>query len=174
MIYILNTVSRKRSWSKHDLTPQTTSKTDSHQKKIMLSVMWVWKGVVYFELFPRNQTINSNVYCQQLDKLNAAINDKRPELINRKDVIFHQDNARPHTSLVIRQKLRQLGWELLMYSPYSPDLAPLDCHFFLSLQSSLNDKTLKSLKLQFFQFIAEKSQKFYERGIINLPKRWQK
>ena len=35
----------------------------------MLSVWWDWKGVEYFELLPRNQTINSDVYCQQLDKL---------------------------------------------------------------------------------------------------------
>ena len=62
-------------------------------------VWWDWKGVVYFELLPRNQTINSDVYCQQLDKLDAAIKVKWPELINRKGVIFHHDNARPHTSL---------------------------------------------------------------------------
>jgi len=58
----------------------------------MLSVWWDWKGVVYFGLLPRNLTLNSEVYCQQLDKLNAAIDEKRPELVNRKDVIFDQDN----------------------------------------------------------------------------------
>ena len=39
------------------IMPQTTSKADIHQKKIMLSVWRDWKGVVYFELLPRNQTI---------------------------------------------------------------------------------------------------------------------
>ncbi|KAL7735182.1 hypothetical protein ACLKA6_014898 [Drosophila palustris] len=120
---VYNNVNRKRSWSKHGEPTQTTSKADIHQKKVMLSVWWDWKGVVYFELLPRNQTINSDVYCQQLDKLNAAIKEKRPELINRKGVIFHQDNARPPTSLMTRQKLGQLGWEVLMHPPYSPDLA---------------------------------------------------
>ena len=67
-----------------------------HQKKIMLSVWWNWKGVVYFELLSRNQTINTNVYCQQLDKLNTVVNEKRPELINRKVVIFHQDIFGPN------------------------------------------------------------------------------
>ena len=94
-----------------------------------------------FELLPRNQTIISNVYCQQMDKLNAAINEKRPELINRKGVIFHHDNARPHTSLMTRQKLGQLGWKVLIHPPYSPDLAPSDYHLFRSLQNSLNGKT---------------------------------
>ena len=37
--------------------------------------------VVVFELLPRNQTINYDVYCRQLNKLNAAVKEKRPELI---------------------------------------------------------------------------------------------
>ena len=143
----------------------------------MLSVSWDWKGKVYSELLPRNQTINSNVYCQQLDKLNTAINEKRPELINRKDVIFHQDNARPHTSLVTHQKLRELGYQLLMRPSYNPNLASSDFHLFRQLQSSLNGKTFdndEAIKSHLVQFFAEKGQKFYERGIMNLPKRWQK
>ncbi|EFN78228.1 Histone-lysine N-methyltransferase SETMAR, partial [Harpegnathos saltator] len=50
----------------------------------------------------------------------------------------HQDNARPHTSIVTRQKFRELGWEVLMHPPYSPDLAPSDYHLFLSLQNFLS------------------------------------
>ena len=34
-------------------------------KKIMLSVWWDWKGVVVFELLPRNRPINLDVYCRQ-------------------------------------------------------------------------------------------------------------
>ena len=84
-----NNVVQQRSWSKRDEPSQTTSKTELHQKKIMLSVWWDWKGVVFFELLPRNQTINSDDYCRQLNKLNAAVKEKRPELVNRKGVIFH-------------------------------------------------------------------------------------
>ena len=57
-----------------------------------------------FELIPRNQTINSDVYGRQLNKSNAAIKQKRPELVNCKSVIFHDVNATPHTSLATRQK----------------------------------------------------------------------
>ena len=67
----------------------------------MLFVWWDWKGVVFFELLPKNQTINSDVYCRQLNKLNAAVKEKQPELVNRKGVIFHGDKATPHTSLAI-------------------------------------------------------------------------
>ena len=51
---------------------EQTSKAELHQKKIMLSVWWDWKGVVFFELLPKNQMMNSDVYCRQLNKMNAA------------------------------------------------------------------------------------------------------
>ena len=85
--------------------------------------------------------INSDVYCRQLNKLNAAIKGKRPELVNRKGVIFHDDNATPHASLAIHQKLLRLGWEVMLHPPYRPDLAPSDYYLFRSLQNSLNLKT---------------------------------
>ena len=89
----------------------------------MLCVWWDWKEIVHYELLSSNQTINSELYCEQLQRLQQAIERKRPELINRRGVVFHHDNARPHTSLMTWQKLRELGWEVLMHPPYSPDIA---------------------------------------------------
>ncbi|GFV56869.1 uncharacterized protein TNCV_146211 [Trichonephila clavipes] len=68
----------------------------------------------------------TDLYCQQLDCLKLAIDQKWPELVNRRGVVFHQDNARPHTSVVTRQNLWELGWEVLTCPAYSPDLAPSD------------------------------------------------
>ena len=86
----------------------------------MLSLWWDFKGIVYFELLPKNQTINSNVQCHQLMKQDKEIKEKRSELATRKGVIFHQDNARPQTSLDTRKKLLDLGWEVMAHPPYSP------------------------------------------------------
>ncbi|GFU41116.1 histone-lysine N-methyltransferase SETMAR [Trichonephila clavipes] len=58
--------------------------------------------------------------------------------------VFHQDNARTHTSVVTRQKLWELGWKVLMHPPYSPNLAPSDYHIILALQNFLSDKKLGS------------------------------
>ena len=129
---VYNNVFRKRSWSKRDEPPQTTSKAELKQKKIMLSVCREWKVVVFFELLPRIQTINSDVYCRQLNKLHAVVKEKQAELVNRKGVIFNHDNATPHISLVTRQKLLKLGWEVMLHPPYSPDLAPSDYYLFRS------------------------------------------
>ncbi|KAG5308006.1 SETMR methyltransferase, partial [Acromyrmex insinuator] len=106
----------------------------------------------------------------------SPIERKRPELINRRSVVFHHDNARPHTSLITQQKLRELGWEVLMHPPYSPDIAPSDYHLFRSLQNSLNGVKLASKETcenHLKQFFDQKPQKFYRDGIIGLPQKWQ-
>ncbi|GFS77514.1 putative DD34D transposase [Trichonephila clavipes] len=69
------------------------------------------------------QRVISTVRSDLLDRLKLAIDQKRPELANRRDV-FHQDNAMPHTSVVTRQNIWELGWEVLMHPPYSTNLAP--------------------------------------------------
>ena len=119
--------------------------------------------------------INCNKYCSRLDQLKAALNEKRPELVNRKRIIFHQDNARSHVSLMTRQKLLQLGWEVLIHPLYSPDTAPSACYLFQSLQSSLNGNSFNSLedcKRHLEQFFAQKDKKFWEDGITKFPEKW--
>lgn len=174
---VYKNVKRKRSWCDLNEPPKTIAKADIHQKKVMLSIWWDYKGVIFFELLPRNQSINSEVYCRQLDDLNTALAEKRPELINRKGVVFHHDNARPHSSLVTRQKLLKLGWEVLAHPAYSPDLAPSDYHLFRSLQNDLNSRSFDSdraIKEHLTEFFGQKEQSFYERGIMQLPQRWAK
>ena len=63
--------------------PKVTSKADLHQKKVMLSIWWDWKGILSYELLPPNKTIDDNdnnndnndkdVYCEQLDKFKKKI-----------------------------------------------------------------------------------------------------
>jgi hypothetical protein len=49
--------------------------------------------------------------------------------LQKKKIIFHQDNAPAQKSNVAMGKLRNLHYELLEHPSYSPDLAPSD--FFL-------------------------------------------
>ena len=133
-------------WGKWNEPPPTTAKDSLPPKKVMWYIWWDWKGVLYREPLLENQTVNSKKYCSQLDQLKATLNKKHPELVNRKCIIFHQYNARPRVSLMTRQKLLQVGSEVLIHPPYSPDIVPSDFHFFQSLQNSLNGKTFNSLE----------------------------
>jgi len=75
-----------------------------------------------------------------------------------------------------RQKLRELGWEVLMHPLYSSDIAPSDYHLFRSLQNSLNGVKLASKEAcenYLKQFFDQKPQKFYRDRIMALPQKWQ-
>ena len=101
--------------------------------------------MVYYELLPQGETINSEKYCRQLDNLKTAIEEKHPGLGDRNNIVFHQDNTRPHVSMSTRQKLLELGWDVLPHPPYSPDIASSDFHLFRSLQNFLNGKNFEIL-----------------------------
>ncbi|GFX81796.1 mariner Mos1 transposase [Trichonephila clavipes] len=95
----------KRSWLKRREAAQMAAKPGLTARKVLLCIWWDWKGIIYYELLPYGQTLNSDLYCQQLKHLHLAIEQKRPELANRRGVVFHQDNARAHTSVTTHQKL---------------------------------------------------------------------
>lgn len=161
---------RKRQWIGKGEPGIPTPKPDPHGKKIMLSVWWGVNGVVHWELLPKNTTVTADYYCQQLDRLAQKLHGKQDL------VYFHHDNARPHVSTVVRQKLLELGWTVIPQPPYSPDTAPTDYHLFRSLQHELEEKRFQDeeeLKTFLDDFFKSKPQEFYRAGIEDLPKRWR-
>jgi transposase len=64
-----------------------------------------------------------------LERINYEIKKKRPHL-KKKKVLFHQDTV---SQIKTTTKLHELGYELLLHPPYSPDLAPVT---FFCLQTS--------------------------------------
>ena len=93
-------------------------------------------------------------------RLKQAIKENRPELVNRKGLVFHHDNARPH--------------RMVMHPPYSPDLAPSDFYLFRSSQNSLGSMMLTSkehCEHYLLDIFNQKSQNFYTNGIMVLPTR---
>ncbi|GFU59346.1 mariner Mos1 transposase [Trichonephila clavipes] len=152
------------------------AKSGLTSRKVLLCIWWDWKGIIYYGLLPSGQTLNSDIYCQQLDRLKLVTDKKRPALANRRGVVFHPDNARPHMSVVIHLKLWELDWNVLMHPPYSPDLAPNDYHLFLALQNIQSDKKLGSredCENRLLEFFANKGQDLYERSTMKLPLIWQ-
>ncbi|GFW81688.1 transposase [Trichonephila clavipes] len=62
--------------------------------------------------------------------------------------------------------------EVLMHAPYSPDLAPRDYHLSMALQNFWSDKKLGSredCENRLLEFLSNKDEDFFERGIMKLP-----
>ncbi|XP_046819196.1 histone-lysine N-methyltransferase SETMAR-like [Vespa crabro] len=132
------------------------------------------KWVVYINVkrkISRNKKDEPARSISKVDKLNGALQQKKPKLINRKGVVFHQDNARPHTSLVSRQKLLQLEWDTIPHPPYSPDLARSD--YYVSLQNFLDSKTITSNK-ESRESYGSASRTNATIGLRNIPTRRDK
>lgn len=169
-------IQRKGQWLDPSQKPLPVPKPDLHPKKILLSIWWDYQGVIHFELLEQGKTINTKVYCEQLTRLEAAIKQKRPALANRKGIVFHQDNARPHTAKITRQKLKEFNWELMPHPAHSPDLAPSDYHLFRSLQNFLNGKKFNDrseVETALREFFDCKPPSFYRKAIESLPERWE-
>lgn len=72
----------------------------------------------------------SEHFKNRRESLMFIIFGKRPELVNRKCVVFHYDNTKSHIYKSY-QKLLRLGRDVLPHLPYSPPTPPIGFLFFL-------------------------------------------
>ncbi|KAK6731377.1 hypothetical protein RB195_007697 [Necator americanus] len=106
-----------------------------------------------------------------LQRLADKIRKEHPKLDN---VRLLHDNERPHIAKKTSQKILELGWEVLLHPPYSPNLAPSDYHFFRLLQHRLEEKRYDDrdhLENDLRAFFASKSPAFDAKGIRDLVRR---
>ena len=81
-IYYDNPVNYKQ-WLDPEQPPLFTPKREIHVKKVMLCVWWKQKGIIYtYELLKPKQTVNANLYSQQLTRLSEPLQKKRPFSFN--------------------------------------------------------------------------------------------
>ncbi|GFV01679.1 histonelysine Nmethyltransferase SETMARlike [Trichonephila clavipes] len=83
-------------WVPHKLTPKSTMDR--------ISIFEALAKQNEIDPFHKRMglTLNSDICCQQLNRLKLVIDQKWPELPNSRGVVFHHDNARHHTSIVTR------------------------------------------------------------------------
>ena len=103
---------------------------------------------------------------------------KYPSLVNRQRVLFQRDNAKPHTSIITKEKIEELwGIEYLPHPAYSPDLAPSDYYLFRSMAhylSGRNFTNVKDVEVACLEFFSSISKEWYLSGIQELTERWLK
>lgn len=160
----------QNAWVSPGQRVPSTPVPDFRNKKILLSVFWGPRGVIYWKLMEK--TMDSRRYCRQLGRVAEVLEES-----GREDpVLYHHDNASSHTANVTKKKLRDLHWEVLPHPPYSPDLAPSDFHLFRSLKGWLKGRQFNSVdetRAAIQEFFDSKDVDFYRRGFDNLVDRWQ-
>jgi [histone H3]-lysine36 N-dimethyltransferase SETMAR len=63
--------------------------------KVVISVFWNARGIIFIDYLEKGQTINSEYYKALLERLNDEIKKIRPHL-KMKKVLSHQENATCH------------------------------------------------------------------------------
>ncbi|GFS85051.1 camar1 transposase [Nephila pilipes] len=98
----------------------------------MLSVRWTGHQVVHYELLTMDQTVIADLYSQELEWVQQALQQQEPELLNGKGVLFLHDHLRLHAVGMVKDTIQRIGWEILCYPPYSTDIAISNNHLFHS------------------------------------------
>ena len=100
--------------------------------KDMASVFWDVEGILFIDYLEKGKTITGEYYSNLLTRLDEKMCEKGSGL-QKKKIIFYQDHAPAHKSVLAMGRLTDLHYELLEHPPYSPDLAPSDCYLFPKL-----------------------------------------
>ena len=145
-------------------------------KKVMLTVFWDMNGPITIHFLEKGATVNSASYCQLLRQVEQDVKNKRKDRQSF-GVIFHQDNASPHTAARTVETINQFGWEQLPHPPCSPDLSPSDFHLFGPLKKFLRGTKFSSddeVKSTVSKWLETQPKDFYAEGIQKLVSRWEK
>ncbi|UYV64301.1 hypothetical protein LAZ67_3000207 [Cordylochernes scorpioides] len=155
--------------------PQSAEPKKS-RNKVLLVAFSDNKGIVHHEYLPAGQTVIKEMYLGILRRLREAIRKKRPEKWTNGGWILHHDNARPHTAHLMTSCLAKNGTQILLKTPYFPDIAPNDFFLFPKLKA-----VLKGRHFDTRDDIIEKSplalksipKEAYKNCFDNWEKRWR-
>jgi transposase len=141
----------------------------------MASVFWDAEGILFIDYLEKGKTITGEYYYSLLTRLYERIREKRPGL-QKKNIIFHQDNAPAHKSVLAMGKLRELRYELLEHPAYCPDLAPYDVYLFpkLKLPAGQRFSSKQEATATVEGYFADLTKNNYRDGIMALEHRWNK
>ena len=142
----------------------------------MESVFWGAEGILFIDYLEKSKT-TVEYYSNLLTRLDETNSREKTRFAKEKKIIFHQDNAPAHKSVLAMGKLRDLHYKLLEHPPYSPDLAPSDFYLFpkfkLFLAGQLfssNQETIAAVE----EYFADLTKDHYKDRIMELEHRWNK
>jgi histone-lysine N-methyltransferase SETMAR len=167
---------QSKQWTEAGCSPPKNTRSVPSARKFMASVFWDTEGILFIDYLENGKTITGVYYSSLLTRLDEKIRQKKPGL-QKKKIIFHQDNAAAHKSVLAVGKLRDLHYELLEHPPYSPELTASDLCVFPKLIFFLAGQRFSSNQEVFAAvegYFADLTKNHYRDGIMALEHRWNK
>lgn len=158
-------------WIPRGEKPQTREKKTIQSKKHMLTVFWNPEGFLIIEILPEKQKFNGEYFINQILK---QIYEKTSWLQRKekRKIILHYDNARPHTSRKVIQFLNVYHMKRAPHPAYSPDVAPSDFHLFGFIKNELKGRKFDSVE-SLFEAILEILSKIPKETLKRVFIEWQ-
>ena len=119
---------QSKQWTETRCSAPKKTRSVPSEGKVITLVFWDAEDILFIDYLEKGKTITGEYYSDLLTRLDQIICEKRPGL--KKKIIFHQDNAPAHKSVLAMGKLRDLHYELLEHPPCSPDFTPSDFYLF--------------------------------------------
>ena len=115
----INTYIKRQSmhWSHGGLSWKTKFK-QTLSWKVMCTVLWDRRGILLVDFRDRDVTVNAERYCETLQKLRRAIQNKGRGLLAA-GVVFLHDNALQHTARWPTHLQQEFSWEVFNH-PHPP------------------------------------------------------
>jgi histone-lysine N-methyltransferase SETMAR len=168
--------SEAKQWKHRDEPTPSRPRQQKAASKVMLTIFWDCQGVLLTDYLPRGQSVTSAYYGTLIERLRAAILQKRRGKITRGILLLH-DNAPVHKGAVAQAAIRAAGFHELCHPTYSPDIAPSDYHLFSRLKRALRGKNFDSNEMAtdaVESFLRDQIELFFRTGIFSLRDRWQR
>lgn len=167
---------QSKEWRHRGSPPPRKFRVQPSAGKIMATIFWDAEGILLIDYLERGQTITGQYYATLITQLRDSIKEKRKGKLSR-GILFNQDNASVHKSLVALNAIHNAGFELMAHPPYSPDLAPSDFYLFPKLKECLRGNKFNSddeVMTAVEEFFCDQNPEFFEKGITMLEHRWNK
>lgn len=165
--YDPETKEMSKEW-KHSGSPRPKKfRVQKSAGKVLASIFWDKDGIIFVDYLEHGKSITGEYYASLLTKLRAKIVESRRGKLT-KGVLFLQDNAPAHKSLIALQKINEIGFEIVDHPPYSPDLAPSDYYLFPKLKKSLKGRKFTSNEMVIDaveSWFAEQDKTFFSKGL---------
>jgi histone-lysine N-methyltransferase SETMAR len=112
--------------------------------KILASIFWDQDGILLICYLPKGQTINAEYYLSLLVQLNDVLKEKHRGSSLRRSCSC---TTMPRLTGYLQPRRNWPTWasNVLITTPYSPDLAPPDYYLFPGLKKQLKGRHFSSL-----------------------------
>ena len=144
--------------------------------KVFATIFWDCRGIVLIDYLSKGRTVTGDYYSKLLTRVNDKLRSSRPNL-QRKTVLFHHDNASPHTCALTQAKMKELGFKNVEHPAYSPDLAPSDYFLFKNLKKHLagkkfstDEEVMGAVEAHF----GAKDERYFSEGLKAIENRWER